>query len=54
MQIHLDIAFEDLDTAIAWALECGATVAEHQPRPEAHRVMLDPAGHPFCVFKGQV
>jgi len=30
----------------------GARVAEHQPRPERVLVMLDPAGHPFCLFPG--
>lgn len=36
---------------VAWAVEAGATVAEHQPQ-EGVRVMLDPAGHPFCLFSG--
>ncbi|MGA9311577.1 MAG: VOC family protein [Pseudonocardiaceae bacterium] len=27
----------------------GATSAEHQPRPGRWRVMLDPAGYPFCL-----
>ena len=49
MQVHLDIAVEDLETAGAVARDAGATVAEHQP--QAHvRVWLDPAGHPFCLF----
>jgi catechol 2,3-dioxygenase-like lactoylglutathione lyase family enzyme len=49
MMMHLDIAVEDLDEGVAWAVECGATVAGHQPQ-EGVIVMLDPAGHPFCVF----
>jgi len=49
MQLHLDIAVEDLEKAVAWALECGARQAEFQPQ-ENVRVMLDPAGHPFCLF----
>jgi catechol 2,3-dioxygenase-like lactoylglutathione lyase family enzyme len=53
MMMHVDFATDDLDAAVAWALEAGATVAEFQPRP-AVRVMLDPAGHPFCLFKGDV
>ena len=48
---HLDIAVEDLDDAVDWAVECGATVAAVQPR-EHVRVMLDPARHPFCLFTG--
>ncbi|TWD84551.1 hypothetical protein FB561_5743 [Kribbella amoyensis] len=50
MQLHLDIAVgEDLDGAVARAEELGATQAEYQPQPLV-RVMLDPAGHPFCLF----
>ena len=52
-QVHLDIAVDDLDAGVAWALECGATVAGFQPQPHV-RVMLDPEGHPFCLFAGQV
>lgn len=55
MMIHLDIAVEDLDVGVAWALEAGATVAEHQPQQHEHHVsMLDPAGHPFCMCRGEV
>lgn len=46
---HLDIFVEDLDAATAWAEECGARLAEHQPQ-QTIRVLLDPAGHPFCLF----
>ncbi|MFC4049267.1 VOC family protein [Actinomadura syzygii] len=46
---HLDIAVEDLDAAVAWAVESGAVLADYQPQPDV-RVMLDPAGHPFCLF----
>jgi Glyoxalase-like domain len=52
MLMHLDIGVEDLEAGVAWALETGATVAEHQPQQDV-RVMLDPAGHPFCVFPDQ-
>ena len=53
MMIHLDIAVDDLDAAIAWANQLGATEAEFQPQEDV-RVMLDPAGHPFCLFVGRV
>ena len=53
MMIHLDIAAEDLEAAVAWAVDAGATVAAHQPQ-EGVRVMIDPAGHPFCLFQGEV
>jgi catechol 2,3-dioxygenase-like lactoylglutathione lyase family enzyme len=46
---HLDIRVEDLESAVAWALECGATLADFQPQEDV-RVCLDPAGHPFCLF----
>ena len=46
---HLDIGVEDLEAAVAWAIAAGAKLAEYQPQ-EHVRVMLDPAGHPFCLF----
>jgi catechol 2,3-dioxygenase-like lactoylglutathione lyase family enzyme len=49
MMIHLDIGVDDLDAGVAWAIDAGARLAEHQPQ-EHVRVMLDPAGHPFCLF----
>lgn len=48
-QIHLDLAAEDLDAAVAAALQLGATLASSQPRPDLYRVLLDPVGHPFCL-----
>jgi catechol 2,3-dioxygenase-like lactoylglutathione lyase family enzyme len=53
MQMHLDVWVEDVAAGVAWAIECGATEAEHQPPtrdPARLRVMLDPAGHPFCLW----
>jgi catechol 2,3-dioxygenase-like lactoylglutathione lyase family enzyme len=49
MMAHLDIEVDDLGAATAFALECGATLAEFQPQDDV-RVLLDPAGHPFCFF----
>ena len=40
---------DDLDAAEQAALDLGATKAEHQPEPDRWRVLLDPAGHPFCI-----
>lgn len=48
-QFHLDFAVDDLDAAERAALALGATKAEHQPEPDRWRVLLDPAGHPFCI-----
>jgi predicted enzyme related to lactoylglutathione lyase len=53
MMAHIDFATDDLDAAVAWAIEAGASVADHQPQPNV-RVMVDPAGHPFCLFRGAV
>ena len=47
-QMHLDVVVDDLDTAEAEVIALGATKAEHQPGT-TFRVMLDPAGHPFCL-----
>ena len=46
---HLDIWVEDLDEAVVWAVDAGATLADYQPQEDV-RVMLDPEGHPFCLF----
>jgi catechol 2,3-dioxygenase-like lactoylglutathione lyase family enzyme len=48
-QLHLDIAVADLPGAVAAAVKLGATEARHQPVPHVWRVLLDPAGHPFCL-----
>lgn len=45
---HLDFAVNDLEKAVEHAIECGATMAENQFSDE-WKVMLDPAGHPFCL-----
>jgi catechol 2,3-dioxygenase-like lactoylglutathione lyase family enzyme len=53
MQIHLDVWVEDVPTGVVWAIECGATEAAQQPENRDRkrlRVMLDPAGHPFCLW----
>ena len=49
MMLHLDIEVPDLDSAVAAAERAGARVAAFQPQ-ETVRVMLDPAGHPFCLY----
>lgn len=49
IQEHLDIAVDDLEASVRWAVDVGATVAEYQPQTDV-RVMFDPAGHPFCFF----
>jgi predicted enzyme related to lactoylglutathione lyase len=49
MMLHLDFEVADLAAAVEQAVEIGATVAAFQPQ-ENVRVMLDPAGHPFCLY----
>ena len=49
MQAHLDIGVPDLAAGVARAEELGAVQADVQPQDDV-RVMLDPAGHPFCLF----
>jgi Glyoxalase-like domain len=48
-QLHLDLAVDDLDEAEERAVSLGAVRAETQPAPERYVVLLDPAGHPFCL-----
>ncbi|MFC9789093.1 VOC family protein [Rhodococcus sp. NPDC127528] len=48
-QIHLDLVVDDLDSASAEAVRLGARVASVQHAPALCRVLLDPAGHPFCL-----
>jgi hypothetical protein len=48
-QMHLDLGVSDLDAAVAEAERLGARQASHQAAPDRHRVLLDPAGHPFCL-----
>jgi catechol 2,3-dioxygenase-like lactoylglutathione lyase family enzyme len=49
MMLHLDIEVDNLDAGVAHAVAAGATVAEYQPQ-RLVRVMLDPVGHPFCLW----
>lgn len=50
--MHLDFQVGDLDSAVADAVALGATVAPAQPQ-ENVRVLLDPAGHPFCLCRDE-
>lgn len=51
MQLHLDFEVSDLEEAVAHAMELGAELPDFQPQSNV-RVMLDPAGHPFCLYTG--
>lgn len=52
LRVHLDFAVEDsvqLDELEAEAVALGARLPATQPRRGSWRVLLDPAGHPFCL-----
>lgn len=49
MMLHLDIGVTDMAGAVEDALALGAVLHEHQPQDDV-RVLLDPAGHPFCLY----
>lgn len=51
--LHFEIQVEDMEAAVAYAVAIGARIAPHQPADRVQdelRVMLDPAGHPFCLY----
>lgn len=47
--LHFEIQVDDLEAAVDRAVLLGARVADYQPQANV-RVLLDPAGHPFCLF----
>jgi catechol 2,3-dioxygenase-like lactoylglutathione lyase family enzyme len=49
MMLHLDFEVTDLADAVGHARELGAEQASFQPQDNV-RVMLDPDGHPFCLY----
>lgn len=46
--VHLDLTANQVDEAAERAVALGAVIADFQPDPR-WRVLLDPAGHPFCI-----
>ena len=46
--MHFDFQVADLEAAVEEAIALGAILADDQPQ-ENVRVLLDPAGHPFCL-----
>ena len=46
---HLDFHVADVEEGVKHALSCGASMSEVQ-FDDRWRVMLDPAGHPFCIL----
>ena len=49
MQAHLDVGVASVAEAVADAEALGARLADVQPQDDV-RVMLDPAGHPLCLY----
>jgi hypothetical protein len=47
--MHLDFVIDDLTRAERDALDLGAIKPDSQPGGDRFRVLLDPAGHPFCI-----
>ena len=47
-QFHFDLACDNIEDTEARAIELGASLADPQPS-DTWRVLLDPAGHPFCL-----
>src|SRR4051812_44834411 len=51
--MHFEIEVQDVEAAVTRALSFGAAQAPWQPPdrdPRTLRVLLDPAGHPFCLW----
>ncbi len=51
--IHFEVVVDDVAAAVGYVLAIGGREASPQPAdrdPAQLRVMLDPAGHPFCLF----
>lgn len=51
--MHFEVQVDDVETSVARAVALGAREAPQQPAdrdPTTLRVMLDPAGHPFCLW----
>ena len=51
-QAHIDFDVDDLDVGESAVVALGARKSDTQPEPDAFRVFLDPAGHPFCLVLG--
>ena len=51
--MHFEVQVDDLPAAVARVLELGGSEARWQPPnrdADRLRIMLDPAGQPFCLF----
>lgn len=51
--VHFEVQVDDLEEALERAVDAGGTIAPWQPPdrdPSRIRIVLDPAGHPLCLF----
>jgi predicted enzyme related to lactoylglutathione lyase len=51
--MHFEVLVDDLDAAVELVHDLGGSEALFQPADRDRsrlRIMLDPAGHPFCLF----
>jgi hypothetical protein len=51
--LHFEVEVDDLEAAVATAIAAGGSEAPWQPpdRDQSRiRIVLDPAGHPLCLF----
>ncbi len=48
-RVHLDFVVEDIDATEARLTAIGATRPAFQPGGQRFRVLVDPAGHVFCL-----
>jgi predicted enzyme related to lactoylglutathione lyase len=46
---HLDFKVSDVDSAVEALVAAGASKPEFQPGKGDWTVLVDPAGHPFCI-----
>jgi predicted enzyme related to lactoylglutathione lyase len=54
--MHFEIQIDEVEAAVARATAVGAREAPRQPADRDAsrlRIMLDPAGHPFCLWSGR-
>jgi predicted enzyme related to lactoylglutathione lyase len=51
--MHFEVQVDDLEDALERTVDAGGSIAPWQPPdrdPSRIRIVLDPAGHPLCLF----